>query len=87
MNQMADAERTKMIGESDRYEKQTGFVVFWYVWFLYLWQIWLCFSFFYKDVLSQALSEDAAWDFLIIFKDDFYSIFTILIFYNNFSFH
>lgn len=45
------------------------------------------FSFFYKDVLSQALSEDAAWDFLIIFKDDFYSIFTILIFYNNFSFH
>lgn len=45
------------------------------------------FSFFYKDVLSQALSEDAAWDFLIIFKNDFYSIFTILIFYNNFGFH
>lgn len=45
------------------------------------------FTFFYKDVLSQALSEDAAWDFLIIFKNDFYSIFTILIFYNNFSFH
>ena len=45
----------------------------------------LC-SFFYKDVLSQALSEDAAWDFLIISKNDFYSIFTILIFYNNFSF-
>lgn len=43
--------------------------------------------FFYKDVLSQALSQDAAWDFLVIFKDDFYSIFTILIFYNNFSFH
>lgn len=43
--------------------------------------------FFYEDVLSQALSEDAAWDFLIIFKNDFYSIFTILIFYNNFSFH
>lgn len=44
------------------------------------------FSFFYKDVLSQALSEDAAWDFLVISKNDFYSIFTILIFYNNFSF-
>lgn len=25
------------------------------------------FFFFYKDLLSQALSEDAAWDFLIIF--------------------
>lgn len=45
----------------------------------------LC-CFFYKDVLSQALSEDAAWDFLIISKNDFYSIFTILIFYNTFSF-
>lgn len=58
---------------------------FWYVWFQYLWQFPP--PFFYKDVLSQALSEDAAWDFLIIFKNDFYSIFTILIFYNNFSFH
>lgn len=33
------------------------------------------FSFFKKYVLSQALSEDAAWDFFIIFKNDFYSIF------------
>lgn len=47
----------------------------------------MLFCFFYTDVLSQALSEDAAWDFLIIFRDDFYSIFNILIFYNNFSFH
>lgn len=47
----------------------------------------MLFCFFYTDVLSQALSEDAAWDFLIIFKDDFYSIFNILIFYNNFRFH
>lgn len=28
-------------------------------------------SFFYKDVLSQARSEDAAWDFLTIFNNDF----------------
>lgn len=38
-------------------------------------------------MFSQALSEDAAWDFLIIFRNDFYSIFTIQIFYNNFIFH
>lgn len=44
-------------------------------------------SFTKKKVLSQALSEDAAWDFLIIFENDFYSIFTILIFYDKFSFH
>lgn len=31
MNQTADTERTKMIAENDCYEKQTGFVVFWYV--------------------------------------------------------
>lgn len=43
------------------------------------------FPFFYKDVLSQALSEDAAWDFLIIFKNDFYSIFSVLIFYFSFQ--
>lgn len=48
MNQMADTERTKMIGENDCYKKQTGFVIFWCVWFLYLWQIWLCFLSFTK---------------------------------------
>lgn len=68
-------------------EKQTGFVVFWYVCFYIYDKYDFVFFFFYKDVLSQALSQDAAWDFLVIFKDDFYSIFTILIFYNNFSFH
>jgi len=41
----------------------------------------------FTKMYSQALSEDAAWDFLIIFTDDFYSIFTILIFYTKFSFH
>lgn len=34
-------------------------------------------SFLYNDILSQALSKDAAWDFLIIFKNDFYTIYDL----------
>lgn len=31
VNQMDDTERTKMISGNDCYDRQTGFVVFWYV--------------------------------------------------------
>lgn len=57
-NQRDDAEGTKTIRGNYCCDKQAGFVVFFlYVWFLYDRMLfWL----FYTDVLSQALSEDAA---------------------------
>lgn len=44
------------------------------------------FSLFYKYVLRASLKmlHEVFYSFL---KNDFYSIFTILIFYNNFNFH
>lgn len=68
MNQMADTQRRREIWENDyskNMKNQTGYDLSWCA----------CFVSFYKDVLSQALTEDAAWDFLTIFTDDFYSPF------------